>query len=59
MANGLAMAANRANVLGFEILLSQQGLNALCCKRHPVLLGNRRAGDLVRAAGAQAKQLGT
>ncbi|MNI42511.1 hypothetical protein D3C73_968080 [compost metagenome] len=40
VADGLAMAANRQDVLGFEIVLIQKGMNAICRKFHPVLLGN-------------------
>ncbi|MCY1311961.1 hypothetical protein D9M70_623360 [compost metagenome] len=58
MANGLAVTANRANVVRLEVLLGKEGVNTLRCQFHPVLLGNGGAGDLVRTAGAQAKQLG-
>ena len=40
MANRLAMAANRPNVLRPEVLLIQQGVDALSGKRYPLLLSN-------------------
>src|SRR5690606_6451424 len=58
VANGLAMAADRTNVRGFQVLLSKKRVNTLCRKFHPTLLSDSRAGNLVRTAGAQAKQLG-
>jgi len=58
VANGLAVAANRANIFGFQFLLVEEGVNTPCRQFHPVLLGDGGAGNLVRAAGAQTKQLG-
>ena len=48
MANRLAMATNRPNVLRLEVLLIQQGVDALGGERDPLLLGDCRAGDLIR-----------
>ncbi|MCY1364918.1 hypothetical protein D9M69_517410 [compost metagenome] len=59
MANGLAMAANRADIVRDEVLLSEEGIDALCRELYPVLLGDGGAGNLVRTAGTQAKQLCT
>ena len=52
MANRLAMATNRPNVLRLEVLLIQQGVDALRSERYPLLLCNCRAGDFIRATGA-------
>ncbi|MNN00160.1 hypothetical protein D3C81_1127440 [compost metagenome] len=58
VADGLAMTANRTNALRLELLLGQEGINALRGQFYPVLLGDGGAGNLVRPTGAQAKQLG-
>ncbi|MNE51417.1 hypothetical protein D3C80_1460440 [compost metagenome] len=58
MANGLAVAANRTNVFWLDVLLSQEGIHALRGQFYPILLSDCGAGNLVRTAGAQAKQLG-
>ncbi|MNL03465.1 hypothetical protein D3C87_1240040 [compost metagenome] len=40
VANGLAMAANRANIVRGEVLLSEEGIDTLCRQLYPVLLGD-------------------
>src|ERR1700712_105091 len=58
VANCLAMATDGSDFPCRSPLLIKQRKYALGGQMHPFLLGNTRAGQFVRAAGAQAKQLG-
>jgi len=59
MANGLAMAAYRADVCRGQMLLCQERVDALRGQFDPVVFRDCTASHFILAAGAQAKQLAT
>ena len=57
MADGLAMAADRADGLGLQPLLVEQLPYAFTCQAGPAVLCQRGARNLVGATAAEAEQL--
>ncbi|MNF55867.1 hypothetical protein D3C84_373420 [compost metagenome] len=58
MTDSLAVTANGANGRWAEVFLRQELIDSACRQGGPVLFGNGRPGNFIRAAGAQVQQLG-